>query len=148
MAARRCIESGWILAPQAVVMRNRTKRRDHVADYRSALLAERARVMDENRKELDVLVFPGRLAVDDQAPFIHDQFVALSQRRMDRRKLKLIDAALQRLEMDEFGTCGECDEPIFDQRLRILPWAEYCVRCQDRRDAGGADADEALKIIA
>ena len=80
---------------------------------------------------------------------MHDQFVALRQHRMDRRKLKLIDAALARLDRGEFGICDECGEPIPANRLRVVPWAQYCVPCQDRlNDRNEADGDETLKMIA
>src|ERR1041384_4135641 len=113
-------------------MGTKQKRADGTADYRSALMAERARLTGGKQRELDILVLPGSLAVEDQAPLMHDQFVALSQHRMDRRKLKLIDAAIERLEGVELGWCAGCDQPTPAKRLKILPWAVYCVPCQDR----------------
>jgi DnaK suppressor protein len=125
------------------------KRADEKAVYRSALLAERARLTGGKQRELEILVLPGSLAVEDQAPLMHDQFIALSQHRMDRRKLKLIDAAIERLETGEFGLCAECDQPIPAKRLTIVPWAVYCVPCQDRMDARRDDeADDTLERIA
>lgn len=100
-------------------------------------------------KGLEALALPDGLAIEDQAPLMHDQFVALRQHRMDRRKLKLIDAALARLDRGEFGICDECGEPIPANRLRVVPWAQYCVPCQDRlNDRNEADGDETLKMIA
>ncbi len=64
-------------------MGTRQKRADEAADYRSALLAERARITGGTLKELEILVLPASLALDDQAPLMHDQFVALRQHRMD-----------------------------------------------------------------
>jgi DnaK suppressor protein len=122
------------------------KRADEIADYRSALLAERARLAGGKQKELEILVLPGSLAVDDQAPVMHDQFVVLRQHRMDRQKLKLIDAALKRLDQSGFGVCTECEESIPRRRLNIVPWAAYCVVCQDRIDAHRDDG--ALDMIA
>jgi len=122
------------------------KRADETADYRSALLAERAHLAGGKQKELEILVLPGSLAVEDQAPLMHDQFVVLRQHRMDRQKLQLIDAALERLDRGEFGRCTECEEPIPRRRLNIVPWAAYCVQCQDRMDDQGDD--EPLDMIA
>lgn len=125
------------------------KRTDDTTEYRSALLAERARLIGGKQKELEILVLPGSLAVEDQAPLMHDQFVALRQHRMDQRKLKLIDAAIERLETGEFGVCADCEQPIPVKRLHIVPWAAYCVPCQDRTDAsGGEEADDTLERIA
>jgi DnaK suppressor protein len=52
--------------------------------------------------------------------------------------LRQIDAALNRIDDGEFGTCLECEEPISPKRLAAVPWATYCLRCQeldDRRQA-------------
>ncbi len=130
-------------------MASRTKRVDQTAGYRSALLAERARITGGNQKELEILVLPGSLAMEDQAPLMHDQFVALRQHRMDRRKLKLIDAALERLDRGEFGLCAECEDPIPVKRLNVVPWAACCVPCQDRTDASDdVGMDDELEMIA
>ena len=71
---------------------------------------------------------------------MHDQFVALRHHRMERRKLKLIDAALERLDGGEFGICAECGDAIPFKRLEAIPWAACCVPCQER--LGDADCEE------
>jgi RNA polymerase-binding transcription factor DksA len=131
------------------VMRSATKSVDQTEEYRSALMAERARIMGGNQRDRDILVFPGGVAVEDQAPLMHDQFVAIRQHRMDLRKLKLIDAALERLNGGEFGTCDDCGERIPGKRLKAVPWAAYCVPCQDRMDTRQeAEAAHVLEMIA
>lgn len=116
-------------------------------EYRSALLAERARLIGD--KKLEMLVLPASLAVEDQAPLMHDQFIALRQHWMERQKLNLIDAALQRLEKGEFGICSECEQPIPAKRLKIVPWAAYCIPCQAVTDARpDEEPDDALEMIA
>ena len=127
----------------------KTKKVDQTADYRSALLTELARVTGGNQNDLEFLVIPGGIAVEDQAPLMHEQFVALRQHRIDRRKLRLIDAALARLDRGQFGICDECDEPIPAKRLNVVPWAAYCVPCQDRMEADkDVEMDDTLKMIA
>ena len=63
-------------------------------------------------------------------------------RNLDResRLLKDVQAALGRLEEGTFGVCLRCEEEIPEKRLKALPWAAYCVACQevvDRRRAAG-----------
>lgn len=48
--------------------------------------------------------------------------------------LKAIDAALGRLERNRYGICEGCSNEIPIARLRALPLATYCVRCQQKRD--------------
>jgi RNA polymerase-binding transcription factor len=63
-------------------------------------------------------------------------------RNLDResRLLKDVQAALGRLEEGTFGVCLHCEDEIPEKRLKALPWAAYCVACQevvDRLRAGG-----------
>lgn len=67
-------------------------------------------------------------------------------RNLDRQSamLKNVQAALARIADETYGTCLRCDEPIPEKRLNALPWAAYCVSCQetiDRQRAKG-EVDE------
>jgi DnaK suppressor protein len=48
----------------------------------------------------------------------------------EREKIKAIDEALEKIEDNIYGRCEECDEKINKERLKILPFAKYCVNCQ------------------
>lgn len=58
-------------------------------------------------------------------------------RNLDRQStlLKSVQAAIARLDDDTFGVCLRCDEPIPEKRLNALPWAAYCVPCQEKLEA-------------
>src|SRR5688572_25251630 len=48
----------------------------------------------------------------------------------DRRLLRDVVAALQRIDDGSFGNCERCGETIGDKRLEALPFARYCIDCQ------------------
>ena len=48
----------------------------------------------------------------------------------EREKIKGIDEAIKKIEDKIYGRCEECDEKINKERLKILPFAKYCVNCQ------------------
>ena len=48
----------------------------------------------------------------------------------DRRLLRDVIAALQRIDDGSFGSCERCGETIGDKRLEALPFARYCIDCQ------------------
>lgn len=52
-------------------------------------------------------------------------------------RLDQIDRALDRLRAQSYGACEDCGEPIDPARLRALPWARRCLRCQRRAELGG-----------
>jgi RNA polymerase-binding transcription factor DksA len=45
-------------------------------------------------------------------------------------KLQSIDLALERLARGKFGLCKMCQQPINDERLLMLPYAELCIDCK------------------
>ena len=101
-----------------------------MAQYSELLLAEKARVQSELRGRLEAL-HSGHVAVEDQAPVLHEQFVSIRHNNFAYEKRKAIDAALERLKSGEYGICEECDEPIAEKRLRAVPWTRYCIICQE-----------------
>ena len=116
-------------------------------NFRPLLLAERASILGTSFSKLDVLELLDKVSVEDQAPLLHDQAVALHCRSQELRKLKKIGAALGRLPTGEFGICQTCEEPIPRRRLLAIPWAENCVPCQERLH-DGAWREEAVGLAA
>ncbi len=68
-------------------------------------------------------------------------------RNLDResKMLKEVQRALARVERGTFGMCLRCEEDIPEKRLKAVPWAAYCVKCQevvDRQRAAGEPVDD------
>lgn len=65
-------------------------------------------------------------------------------RQLDRtsKLLRSVKAALDRIEDEIFGVCLRCEEPIAEKRLRAIPWAAYCVACQEMIDRSRAHGEE------
>ena len=61
---------------------------------------------------------------------------ALAVLHLDRgfNELRSARAALRRIHDGSFGTCQQCDEDIHPKRLAAVPWAPFCIRCQDAAD--------------
>ena len=57
------------------------------------------------------------------------QAMAKASERQRRAELSRIDAALRRIEQDEYGDCLKCGEEIAPERLRVDPAAAFCVDC-------------------
>lgn len=74
----------------------------------------------------------GRVAEEDQALVTHEEFVNLRLNRLDWQRLKQVEEALDRLKAGDYGTCQNCEEEIPEKRLRAIPWARYCVPCQEK----------------
>lgn len=75
-----------------------------------------------------------------------DEIGAASQRalavcNLDREFNQLRDAraALRRIEEGSLGICQGCDENIHPKRLAAVPWAQFCIRCQEALDGNLED---------
>ena len=66
----------------------------------------------------------------DQASSERDRELGLLLGDREREKLRHIDEALMKIEEGEYGICEECEEEIPVGRLKVVPFARYCVRCK------------------
>ena len=61
----------------------------------------------------------------------HEEWIFLNRNTIDMKLLREIADALHRIDRDIYGICMECEEPISTKRLDAVPWARYCVTCQE-----------------
>ena len=54
-----------------------------------------------------------------------------------REEISNLEEALRRLEMGTYGICEGCGAHIDIQRLKLVPYAAYCLDCQKRREGPG-----------
>ena len=104
---------------------------DPAESYRTMLLEKRAQVREGLGMKFDTVAKMGRIAEEDQAQISHDEFVSLQLNSLDYVQLRLVEEALDRVRSGDYGICLACEQPIPAKRLRAVPWASYCVRCQD-----------------
>jgi DnaK suppressor protein len=70
----------------------------------------------------------------DRVQNANDRELAIRQLELDTTRLRSLQSALQRIEEGTYGLCLSCDEEIGIKRLRAVPWAAYCLACQDAAD--------------
>ena len=69
----------------------------------------------------------------------HEEWLFLNRNNLEKSLLREVEEALMRVKDGTYGVCQECEEPISQKRLQALPWAKFCVRCQEML---GAMADQ------
>jgi DnaK suppressor protein len=52
----------------------------------------------------------------------------------DFRRLESIREALKAMDRGDYGECARCNEDISPKRLRAVPWARLCIRCQEQTE--------------
>ncbi|MGA2593486.1 MAG: TraR/DksA C4-type zinc finger protein [Bryobacteraceae bacterium] len=66
----------------------------------------------------------------------HEEWIFLNRNMLDMKLLREVQDALRRIDLGTYGTCQGCEEPISVKRLDAVPWAKFCVSCQERIASG------------
>lgn len=105
-------------------------------DIKEKLLAERE-VLIEKLKGNDLSVDDSETPDPvDLAVRNYSKNVMLAVSENESRQLALIDEALLRIEDEEYGPCQNCQKDINPKRLAAIPWARYCLSCQELLEQG------------
>jgi DnaK suppressor protein len=116
------------------------------AKYRTLLLRAKRELLVSLGVKMQSIAATGPVNEEDLAQVSHEEFVSLRLNGLDYEKLRMVDEALDRFAAGDFGLCVGCDEPIPEKRLQALPWARYCVACQERFQ-GEENADQAARSL-
>lgn len=108
-------------------------RKDRLAQFKKRLL-EKQRQLTE---EVGRTALYGKDQEDDSIKDLGDQANTAYTREFffelgngDRRLLRDVVSALQRIEDGSYGSCERCGETIAEKRLEALPFARHCITCQ------------------
>jgi DnaK suppressor protein len=70
----------------------------------------------------------------DQAASEYERQSLMHKAAAARQMIQTLNQALYRLQEGVFGECAECGGEIEGKRLEAIPWARYCVKCQEARE--------------
>ena len=104
-----------------------------VSEFRTLLMAKREEIVGQSRRREDIWIVQSNELIETVQLAGQREFAARTLER-ETKNLAQIDAALKRIEHGEFGTCLDCEEAIAPKRLAALPWARYCLHCQELHD--------------
>jgi DnaK suppressor protein len=110
--------------------------------YRQILLNKQASALAGLGAKGRQLANTGRVCEEDQAQYSLEEAVSLRWNGLEYMQLRQIQEALDRLELGEYGVCLSCEDSIPAKRLHALPWAKYCVKCQERIADNSANDDQ------
>ncbi|MFQ5989129.1 MAG: TraR/DksA family transcriptional regulator [Candidatus Methylomirabilales bacterium] len=82
----------------------------------------------------DLEMGSGTLDLADQAANAYTKEFLLSLGDTERRLLRQVDAALDKIRLRTYGKCEKCEEEISVKRLEAVPFAEYCISCQEEEE--------------
>lgn len=117
-------------------------RRLDVEKFREILMNERTRLIEQSKRlqrrssVADQSDETGELADYDNHPadaatetYEREKDLAMDENIDDM--IESIDRALEKIEAGNYGICDRCGNEISKGRLEVIPYAAFCIECQD-----------------
>ncbi len=73
----------------------------------------------------------------DMATDNYDREFNLGLASNEREILQRIDESLQKIDEGTYGVCEDCESKIPIARLKAMPFASLCVKCQEAKEENG-----------
>jgi DnaK suppressor protein len=101
-----------------------------------------------NREGIEIEKSPDAL---DEVQHAAERELAIRNLDRDSALLRNVRAALERVKDGSYGVCLHCEEDISMKRLNAVPWAAFCIQCQelsDRNQAAGQESFDDMLVSA
>lgn len=99
---------------------------DILQDWKKELQAEVERTVGHLRDEVTSHADPA-----DRASQEEEFAIVLRTRDRERKLIRKIDQAMDRIQKQDYGYCDECGVEIGLRRLEVRPTATLCIDCKE-----------------
>ena len=65
---------------------------------------------------------------------VAEREMAMQTLHREAALVRQLRSAMERLDDGSYGICLQCEEPISPRRLKAVPWADFCISCQETAD--------------
>jgi DnaK suppressor protein len=104
------------------------------------LLARQAELSGSLRKR-DEIVIEKVSDTLDAVQLMGERELAIRILDRDSNMLRQIRRALSRIANGTYGVCLHCEEDILPKRMAAVPWAAFCIKCQEQIDRREIEID-------
>jgi len=105
---------------------------------RQGLLEQRDQIMAAMRRAQELDTSPEVGDEADQAGLSIERELQFELSDNERTTLDQIEGALRKMDKGTFGQCEQCRLPIETLRVKALPFARYCIQCQNTSERATA----------
>lgn len=107
--------------------------RTELNKYKALLDAKQAELAAGLRNREDIAIEKTPDAIDE-VQLAGERELAIRNLDRESNLLRDVKLALARVADGSYGICMHCEEEIRPKRLDAVPWAKYCIRCQEAHD--------------
>lgn len=110
-----------------------------IAKFREILLEKKqsilSRLMKDGTRYHDIESTSGEGDMVDIANDSYEKYLLYDLSLNDKQELKEISTALKKIDDGTYGICESCGAPVPKQRLKIKPFAKYCISCREKYES-------------
>lgn len=125
-------------------MKNKLNKKE-LAEFRKIVLKRKEEILDEikhisedtlkkSQKDASGDISGYTYHMADVATDTYDREFSLGLASNERKLLYDLDDAIKRIEDGTFGICEDCKSLITKTRLKAVPYARLCVKCQEKQE--------------
>lgn len=112
---------------------------DDLEEFRQTLETKRRELLNLYAHDVRMGQEANDESADDSVDRANNSFsreLMFSLSDSERQMLILVEEALDRIDKDEYAHCSHCGRQIGLARLKAVPWARYCIDCQESEERG------------
>jgi len=112
---------------------------DQFQALRQKLEIQRTEILDMYKQDLRAgqeSADDGTEDIVDRANNAYNRELMFSLSDVERSTLLQIENALRRMDDGGYGRCANCGQNINVLRLEAVPWARFCIDCQELAEKG------------
>ena len=113
--------------------------------YKAVLEARMAELSRGLRNREDIAIEKTPDAIDE-VQLAGERELAIRNLDRESNMLRNVRGALARIADGSYGVCLHCEEDIKPKRLEAVPWAKYCIKCQEAADRHEFETESADSI--
>ena len=108
--------------------------KEQMQDFKRELIAQREQVIQNIEEAKEHILIAQKQEPKDEG----DLATLVAGADIDNRiieqlhnEVKEIDIAIEKINRGVYGVCEMCEEPIGIDRLRVKPFAKFCISCRE-----------------
>jgi RNA polymerase-binding protein DksA len=130
---------------EQIVAKKKNFNKQDLKKIREELIKQKAKILEEllkirgealkkSQKDSSGDLSGYTLHMADMATDLYDREFSLELAEGERERLYALDDAIRRIDEGTYGVCDMCGCNITKQRLKVMPQAKYCIKCQEKEE--------------
>jgi DnaK suppressor protein len=132
--AKKAVKSLFGKPQLALIRKEILKEREQLLEQITSITGESAKSQKDAAGDLSGYT----LHMADMATDMYNREFSLELAEGERERLYNLEEALKRIEEGSYGRCDSCNGAISKPRLKALPQAKCCIKCQEKQEKSGS----------